>query len=192
MNRMLPLTRAELLAVLKAARQESLRDHAMLLLCYAHGMRASEAAQLMLSDIDMGRLTVRVNRRKGSLKTEDKLSPNSERLLDEVKTLTGWLERRPADSGPYLFPSRKNGALSRIQVYRLFRQYYEKAGVAASKRGPHALKHTLGQRMHDLGVDVKIMRQALGHKSITSTMAYFDVTPEQADRARQAALMSRL
>ena len=94
---------------------------------------------------------------------------------------------------PFLFPSRnKRGSLSRVQVYRLFRSYCEQVGVADAKRGVHALKHTLGQRMADGGCDIKEMRLALGHRSISSTQVYFDVTAEQADRARQVALMGRV
>ena len=192
MTKMQPLTRPELLAVLKHARHNSIRDHALLLLCYAHGMRASECGRLLLSDLNTKDWTVRVKRVKNSLETLQILSANSERLLDERKVLTEWLALRSSGS-PFLFPSRnKSGCLSRVQVYRLFRAYCEAAGVGKAKRGIHALKHTLGQRMADCGVDVKEMRLALGHRSLNSTLAYFEVTAEQADRARQVALMSRV
>jgi len=46
--------------------------------------------------------------------------------------------------------------------------------------------------MADGGADIKQMRLALGHRSINSTAMYFDVTAEQADRARQVALMGRV
>ncbi len=192
MNRMRPLTRPELLAVLKTARSNSVRDHALLLLCYAHGMRSSECGKLLLSDINTKDWTVRVKRAKGSLETLQLLSGNSERLLDERKVLTEWLALRINDS-PFLFPSRnKRGCLSRVQVYRLYRSYCEEAGIADAKRGVHALKHTLGQRMADGGCDIKEMRLALGHKSLSSTAHYFEVTADQADRARQVALMGRV
>jgi site-specific recombinase XerD len=44
----------------------------------------------------------------------------------------------------------------------------------------------------DGGVDIKEMRLALGHKSLSSTVHYFEVTADQADRARQVALMGRV
>ncbi|SRR5258708_18284602 len=192
MNRMQPLTRPELLAVLKAARSNSIRDHALLLLCYAHGMRASECGRLLLADVSMKDWTVRVKRVEGSLETLQILSANSDKLFDERKALADWLAIRPNNS-PFLFPSRnKSGCLSRVQVYRLFRSYSELAAIPAHKRGVHALKHTLGQRMADGGADIKQMRLALGHRSINSTAMYFDVTAEQADRARQVALMGRV
>ncbi|PYV55137.1 MAG: hypothetical protein DMG96_41320 [Acidobacteria bacterium] len=192
MNRMQPLTRPALLSVLKAARANSLRDHTLLLLCYAHGMRASECGKLLLSDINTKDWTVRVKRAKGSLETLQCLSANSDRLLDERKVLMEWLALR-INNSPFLFPSRnKRGSLSRVQVYRLFRSYCALAGVPDASRGIHALKHTLGQRMADGGCDIKEMRLALGHKSLSSTVHYFEVTVDQADRARQVALMGRV
>ena len=192
MNRMQPLTRPELLSVLKAARANSIRDHALLLLCYAHGMRSSECGKLLLSDINTKDWTVRVKRAKGSLETLQLLSGNSERLLDERRVLVEWLALR-INNSPFLFPSRNTqGSLSRVQVYRLFRSYCALAGIPDAKRGVHALKHTLGQRMADGGCDIKEMRLALGHRSITSTQMYFEVTAEQADKARQVALMGRV
>src|SRR5260370_41605417 len=104
MNRMQPLTRPELLSVLKVAHDNSARDHALLLLCYAHGMRASECGRLLLSDISTKDWTVRVKRVKGSEETLQTLSANSEKLLDERKALIEWLAVRPNGS-PFVFPS---------------------------------------------------------------------------------------
>src|SRR6202041_617668 len=107
-------------------KQESDRDHALLLICYGHAMRASECGALLLSDISIKDWTIRVRRGKGSLDTTEKLMPNSNRLLDELKTIENWLRVRPTDS-PYLFPSRKHAQLSRVQVHRIYRYYAEKA-----------------------------------------------------------------
>src|SRR5258708_28297163 len=93
-TRMEPLPRPELLAVLKIARANSVRDHALLLLCFAHGMRASECGQLLLSDISTKDWTVRVNRVKGSLATLQILTAHSERLLDQRRGLTQRLASR--------------------------------------------------------------------------------------------------
>lgn len=189
MNKMEPLTSKELLTVLRLAKQESDRDHAMLLICYGHAMRANECGAMLLSDISTKDWTVRVKRAKGSLDTTEKLMPNSNRLLDEKKTIENWLKNRPTDS-PYLFPSRKHNQMSRDHVSRIYRYYAEKAGLPENKLGIHALKHTLGQQMADRGVDIKVMRVVMGHSLITSTQRYFSVTAAQADAARHATVLS--
>jgi integrase len=191
MNKMEPLTRKELLAVLRAARESSVRDHCMFLLSFAHGLRCSEAAQLRMADLNTKDTdwTLRIARKKRSKTTTQIVSPNSERLLDERKALRAWFDER-RNVGPYLFSKPNGGCLTRIQVYRLFRQYAEAAGLPASKRAPHSLKHALGQSMADMKIDIARVQQALGHASINSTIHYFTISDRQADEARQTALMS--
>src|SRR5258706_712352 len=140
MNRMQPLSRPELLAVLKIARGNSVRDHALLLLCFAHGMRASECGQLLLSDISTKDWTVRIKRVKGSLETLQILSANSERLLDERRVLSGWAGLR-INYSPYLFPARKkSGSLSPGPEDWAFRSYCEQRGETESKTGVPSLQ----------------------------------------------------
>lgn len=115
--------------------------------------------------------------------------PNSNRLLDEKKAIDNWLKVRPTGL-PYLFPSRKNAPLSRVQVNRIYRYYAEKAKLPGTKLGVHALKHSLGQHGHDRGIDIEVLRVMMGHKLITSTQRYFEVTQAQADAARHAAVLS--
>ena len=189
MNRMQPLTHPELLAVLRAARENSRRDFCLFLMSYSHGLRASEAAKLKLADLNARDWTLRIERLKHSKTTVQSILPNAERLLDERKAIAEWIKFRPV-LGPYLFSKPNGGSLSRIQVYRLFRTYAEAAGLPEAKRSPHALKHSLAQHMVDGRQDVARVQAALGHASISSSLQYFEVSPTQADEARAAALMA--
>src|SRR5579871_4453899 len=63
------LSPAELLTVLKIARAKSTRDHAMILLAYRHGLRASEVCGLRMGDVDLKAGAVTVARLKGSMLT---------------------------------------------------------------------------------------------------------------------------
>jgi site-specific recombinase XerD len=188
MNKMQALTQQELRAVLQAAKDESQRDHALLLICYSHAMRANECGKLLVSDINVKDWTIRVRRSKGSLDTTEKLMPHSNKLLDEKKTAENWLKVKP--ESPFMFPSRKTGVLTREHVSRLFGHYAEIAGLPATKRGIHSLKHTLGQNLADRGTDIKTMRVIMGHRLITSTQRYFEVTQSAADSAKQTVLIS--
>jgi integrase len=51
-----------LLAVLGAAKKESQRDHALLLVCYSHAMRANECGKLLVSDVSIKDQTIRIAR----------------------------------------------------------------------------------------------------------------------------------
>ena len=190
-GRMTFLTPAETLAVLKAARERSTRDWAMILLAYRHGLRASEVCGLKLADVDLKTGSIFVRRLKGSLQTMQPLYQHrGQPLLDETTAIKAWLRKRPTDGSDYLFTSQKGGKLGRTQFFRNFQTITESAGLPFEKRHPHVLKHSLASHLVAGNVNLALVRQALGHRSIRSTMAYIGTTDAQAAEATQAALMS--
>jgi type 1 fimbriae regulatory protein FimB len=184
------LTPEEILAVLKSARKHSIRDWAMVLLSYRHGLRASEVCGLKLTDIDLKSGSISIRRLKGSLQTVQPLYQHrGQPLLDEVAALRTWLKMRHADGSDFLFTSQKGGRLDRTQFFRVFRAVAESAGLPREKRHPHVLKHSLASHLVAGNVNLALIRQALGHRSITSTMQYVGTSDSQAAEAAQVALM---
>lgn len=185
------LTPEEVLRVLKAARARSVRDWAMILLAYRHGLRASEVCNLKLGDLDVKAQTVTIRRLKGSLTTMQPLfAHRGQPLLDELGAVRIWLRQRRNDGSSFLFTSQKGGRLDRTQFFRIFRAVAEAAGLPLEKRHPHVLKHSLASHLVAGNVNLAVVRQALGHRSITSTMQYVGTTDAQAAEAAQAALMA--
>ena len=87
-------TPAEILKVLKIARQRGSRDWAMIVLAYRHGMRASEVCGLEMRDLDLRNGSITIRRLKGSLMTVQPLYQHRGMpLLDEVAALRAWLPR---------------------------------------------------------------------------------------------------
>src|SRR5438445_6610405 len=104
------LTYVELLAVLKVARAQSVRNWAMILTTFSHGLRASEVCNLKVSNLNDGHL--KIKRLKGSNETTHQLVPHrGQPLLDEVKAMKQWLAVRPMDAGDALFTSQKGGCM---------------------------------------------------------------------------------
>jgi len=165
----------EMLDLLKAARKRSVRDWAMILLAYRHGLRASEVCGIKLADLDVKSGSISIRRLKGSLYT--------------VQPLYQHRGKRPVDGSDYLFSSQKGGKLSRIQFFRVFQTVAEIAGLAVEKRHPHVLKHSLASHLVAGNANLALIRQALGHRSIQSTMAYIGTSDAQAAEALQKALM---
>ena len=185
------LTPTEVLAVLKAARARSLRDWAMILLAYRHGLRASEVCNLKLGDLDVKAQTVQIRRLTGSLATTQPLFPHrGQPLLDELGAVRAWLRERKDDGSVFLFSSQKGGRLDRTQFFRIFRAIATDAGLSLEKRHPHVLKHSLASHLVAENVNLALVSQALGHRSITSTMQYVGTSDAQAAEAAQAALMA--
>ena len=195
------LTQPEVLKVLKAAADNptggrvrllwATRDHAMILMAFRHGMRASEVCNLELKDLDLRNNEVVIRRLKGSLKTTQPIADvPGQPLLSERRVLRDWLKERGQHPSKYLFVSQKSGKVNRSTFYRIFSDAAERAGLPADKRHPHCLKHALGYALVDANVNLSVIKQALGHRSIQSTSRYTEATDEQAGRAVVAALAS--
>jgi type 1 fimbriae regulatory protein FimB len=189
MKRMEPLNRQELLSLLNAAREYSVRDWCMLLLIYSHGLRASEAGKLLRSDLNERDWTLNIKRAKGSDKTLQVIYPNGVKLLDGRKALTEWLAKRPIVG--FLFPNPSGASLSRISVYQMFKKHAKTANLPEHKSSPHALKHSLGQDLHDSGQPIEVVAACLGHARIDSSRRYFDISFADANHARRAAISFR-
>jgi site-specific recombinase XerD len=170
-QRQVVLTPEELLTLLKLARQRSTRDWAMLLVAYRHGLRASEVCGLTFADVDVKNGSIAVARLKGSMKTMQPLYQHrGQPLLDELSAFRTWLRVRPDDGSKYVCTSQKGGRLDRTQFFRVFQQLAEAAELPPEKRHPHVLKHTLASHLIRGNVNLAIVKKALGHRSIASTM----------------------
>ena len=132
------LTVEQLEELMEAAMRESARDHAMLLVIFHHALRASEAADMKLADINWSSMEMTVARKKGSLKTTQQLvSQRGKPALDEVKALRRWLAERAKSNEPtsFVFASQKGGNLHPDVVNRLFKKYAEMVNAARHVRG---------------------------------------------------------
>lgn len=145
----------------------------------------------MLTDVDLKGRTIRCARLKNSLDQIQPLYPHAgQPLLDELAALRAWLRDRKDDGSGVLFPSQKGGALDPSQFFRIFQKIAAAAGLPAAKRHPHVLKHSLASHLIAGNVNLALVQQCLGHRSINSTMAYVHAQDEQAAEAAQRALMA--
>ena len=177
-------TRSELERTLSAAKARSARDYAMILLAYRHGLRASEICRLQINHIDLDAGNIHCMRGKGSVSNWQSLA------RDATKAIRAYRRKRPKTDSPYLFISRNGGPLSRTQFYRVFRQLCEQVGIPDDKRHPHVLKHSLGSHMANAGLPIQVIQHRLGHRNISSTMIYVQMSNVYVDRAVQAVLDS--
>src|SRR6202521_2759721 len=84
------LTRDEVSALLRAAKRSrhGARNHAMILIAYRHGLRASEVINLRLSDVDLKAGTIYCRRAKGSRSSLHPLKQDEVTLLVRSKNST--------------------------------------------------------------------------------------------------------
>ena len=95
------LTRDEVASLLRSAKKSArhgARNHAMILLAYRHGLRASELVNLRLSDLNLSTATIYCRRAKGSRSSLHPMKP------DEVAALEKLLARRYLPATDYVLP----------------------------------------------------------------------------------------
>ena len=171
---------------LLAAKEHGPREHAMFLFAVAHGARASEIANLRLSDINFKTEQIHIARLKGSLdSTQTLLRVKGNALFNEPAALKDCLAVRQPDADNFVFNSQKSTQLSRVTIYKIFKAIAKKAGLGETLQHPHVLKHTAAMLMVQQGANAFLIRQHLGHRSFDSTLAY--VNPSDAAASEAAA-----
>jgi len=167
------LTQAEVESLLAASKQNSrnsVRDYAMLLLMFRHGLRVSELCAIKLSDINVETKEFHVNRLNGCD------SGVHELYNGESASIKSWLIERaklnPPEDCDTLFVSERRRPLSRCTVWLMIGQAAKAAGLEALEIHPHMLRHSCGYALINKGTDIRIIQAYLGHRSISSTVRY--------------------
>ena len=102
---------------------------------------------------------------------------------DQAHIVELWLKERAAWNGAAesdaVFISQKGGQLDRSQIFRLFVQVCEEAGIPKELRHPHVLRHSFGFISRQQGCELEVTQMGLGHKSIASTGIYTQGIPRK-------------
>jgi len=152
------------------------RDQFLLLTLYATGLRRSELLHLTYNQVNG--TTLRVVG-KG----------NKERELPLIPEWTEALIRHRAEWGQVsdrIFCTPKGKKLDPRSVYSVVKSYLQKASTADSL-GPHALRHTFATHLLDMGADLTVIRELLGHANLSATQVYTHASVEQLKSVYQRA-----
>jgi integrase/recombinase XerC len=161
----------------------ALRDHLVLELLYATGIRVAELCGLDLDDVDRGRRVVRVFG-KGAKERSVPYGLPAERALDT------WLRHgRPVlvneHSARALLLGAKGARLNPTVARRIVATYSRAAGLPRTT--PHALRHAAATHLLEGGADLRAVQELLGHASLSSTQIYTHVSIERLRQAYRQA-----
>jgi integrase/recombinase XerD len=166
----------QLLGSPKGTTPPALRDRALLELMYACGLRASEAVDLELGDLDLEAGVLRA-RGKGS---KERLVPVGRTAIAAV---TVYLQRgRPALVGAtderHLFVNRRGQGLTRQGLYKIVQRHARAVGLQ-DKMSPHTLRHTFATHLLAGGCDLRAVQEMLGHADVATTQIYTHLSAER-------------
>ena len=147
-----------------------LRIMLALLLMGECGLRRGEATTLLWSDVDPSRAAVTI---RGEVAKSGK-----SRTVPATKRL-----RSALMAAPPALPTARVCPISMPSLNVHFRQLADGLGMVDVT--PHTLRHTFGHVMAESGVSVYVLRDLLGHSSVTTTEVYMG---SASDRAMRAAI----
>lgn len=151
----------------------ALRDHLIVEMLYATGIRVSELCGLDVDDVDQGRRLLRVLGKGNKQRTVPFGDPAG-------RALAAWLHGgRPAlatsSSGPALLLGSRGGRLDQRQARTVVHQTMSAVG-GAPDIGPHGLRHSAATHLLEGGADLRVVQELLGHSSLATTQLYTHVT----------------
>jgi integrase/recombinase XerD len=150
------------------------RDHALLLFLYNSGARVSEAASLLIADLNLrpNQLGDVQLRGKGRKIRRCPLWPAT------VDALLALVHNRSPDQPVFL--NRLGDAITRHGIHWMIRNHVRAASAShpsllSRPISPHTIRHTTATHLLRSGVDINTIRAWLGHVSIDTTNIYAEV-----------------
>ena len=161
------LNREEVVKLYKAV--PYLKHKAMILTLYSTGIRASELANVKVSDIDSKRMLIRIDQGKNR---KDRYVHLPAKLLEILRM---YWQSETVKSKTWLFPGRpRTEPITRNSVRNMVHKAKETAGIQKQVT-THTLRHSFATHQLEDGVDIRKIQLMLGHRSLRTTAKYLHV-----------------
>jgi integrase/recombinase XerD len=139
----------------------------ILTVCYAAGLRLSEAISLRPCHIDSRRMVIRVEQGKGQ---KDRYVMLSRKLLEILRQW--WRIERPQT---WLFPGKtRDRHIGNTAVVEACERARDHCRIA-KPISPHSLRHAFAVHLLEQGTDVRTIQLLLGHRSLATTARYLRI-----------------
>lgn len=154
----------EILRLLEASRD--ILDVVIVRFLLETGLRAEEALNVKVSDVDFERCEVKVRRGKfGSFRVVF----FSKDLSELLKT---WIKVKRLKREDKIIP------LSYVGLWKRLKSLAKRAGINSSKVRPHVFRHTFATEALKKGMDVITLKNILGHSDVKITQIYTHLVKE--------------
>ena len=150
---------------------KGIRDHAMLEVLYATGIRVSELINLDVGDVNFPASLLRCSS-KGRERFIPLYRTAVRALQDYLHTVRPQLVSAPDEKA--LFLNMSGERMSRQGFWKIIKYYQEKAGIQKDIT-PHTLRHSFAVHLLENGADLRSIQEMLGHADISSTQLYAHV-----------------
>ena len=160
---------------------EGCRDKMIITLFYATGIRRTELVQIMISDLDFEKGTLKVLGKRN----KERIVPLGENVINMLKEYLDYRDEFLTENNNdfrnnnySLFVTSKCSSVYSRLVHNIVHKYLSLIALN-SKLSPHVLRHTFATHMLDDGADLNAIKEILGHSSLAATQVYTHNTIEK-------------
>lgn len=151
------------------------------------GLRVGELIALRWSDVDWKNGIIRITRTDYRGREQPTKTANSQRDIPISAELKVLLNRNLQVGSGYVFRNTLGGKVNYRSLLQAWHTFADNIGIQPC--GLHVLRHTYATNALRAGVNIKVLSELLGHKSITVTLnIYTDVGAD--DKAEAASQIS--
>ncbi len=159
------------------------RDYAIVTLFLNCGMRVSELVGINLTDLNREHTSLRVTG-KGAKERIIYLNEACQSALADYLPIRLSAEGGKAQKEKALFLSGRDQRISVKTVQWMVYKYLDLAGLGDRHLSVHKLRHTAATLMYQSGeVDVRVLKDILGHEQLNTTQIYTHVSNASMERA---------
>ncbi|HNV51050.1 MAG TPA: tyrosine-type recombinase/integrase [Bacteroidales bacterium] len=155
---------------------EAVRNKLIIEMLYATGVRRSELVNLELKDINMNDLSLKVFG-KGKKYRVLPISLHLRDLLNEYLSLRETILEETKKIAEQLFITSKGNPVYPELIYRVVKSYLSLV-TSNHKKNPHVLRHSFATGLLNNGADIIVIKELLGHSSLSATQVYTHNTNE--------------
>lgn len=150
--------------------RNGLRDSMLILVAYRHGLRVSELIELRWDQIDRENRLLYVRRLKRGTPSNHPLGQK------ELRDLRRLRKHRPESA--FVFVSERGSRMTSSSVRKIVARAGRHARISFPVH-PHMLRHACGYKLANDGHDTRAIQHYLGHRNITHTVRYTELSPER-------------
>lgn len=161
---------------------EGCRDHLVIAMFYATGMRLSELIGLDDGDVDFAASVIKVTGKRN----KQRLIPFGEELRVEMETYVKQRDESVPVRSDAFFVRKTGERLYPNIVRKIVTRNLSKV-VTVKKRSPHVLRHTFATSMLNHEAELGAIKELLGHESLATTEIYTHTTFEELKKVYNQA-----
>ena len=143
------------------------RDRLIVEIFYSTGIRLSELINIKFKDIDFSKKQLKVLGKRN----KERIIPLTKELVNSLNNFTEIRNSMSVKNDSYLLLTDKGKKLNPTLVYKTMNKLISDV-TSLKKTSPHVLRHTFATHMLNNGADLNVIKELLGHASLSATEVY--------------------